>query len=181
MAKINPLMIAPPVIFAALAAVFYFGMMNGGGNSPLPSTFIGKPAPEVTEATLGDYPGITPETLAAGEVTIVNFWASWCPPCRAEHPKLLELSAQGINLVGVNFNDRSADALDYLAEHENPFAAIAYDPKGRTSFDWGVSAPPETFILGADGTVLYKFIGPLVGDDYDQRFAPELEKALANN
>jgi len=177
MAKINPLMIAPPVIFAALAVMFYVGMFTGSGRD-LPSTFIGKPAPAVTQATLGDYPGVTADSLK-GEVTIVNFWASWCPPCRAEHPKLLELAAQGINIVGINFNDREADALKYLADEDNPFSAIAYDPNGRTSFDWGVSAPPETFILDADGVVVFKFIGPLVGDDYYQRFAPELEKALA--
>ena len=177
MARINPLMVAPPVIFAALAVMFYVGMFTGSGRD-LPSTFIGKPAPLVTEAKLGDYPGVTKSSLQ-GEVTIVNFWASWCPPCRAEHPTLLELSAQGINIVGINFNDRETDALKYLADEENPFSAIAYDPNGRTSFDWGVSAPPETFILDKNGNVLFKFIGPLIGDDYDQRFAPELAKALA--
>lgn len=176
MARLNPLMLAPPLIFAALAVMFYVGMFTGSGRD-LPSTFIGKPAPAVTEATLGDYPGVT-QAAMQGQVTIVNFWASWCPPCRAEHPKLLELSAQGINIVGINFNDREADALKYLADKDNPFAAIAYDPNGRTSFDWGVSAPPETFILDKNGVVVFKFIGPLVGDDYDQRFAPELAKAL---
>ena len=176
MARLNPLMLAPPLIFAALAVMFYVGMFTGSGRD-LPSTFIGKPAPAVTEATLGDYPGGT-QAAMQGQVTIVNFWASWCPPCRAEHPKLLELSAQGINIVGINFNDREADALKYLADEDNPFAAIAYDPNGRTSFDWGVSAPPETFILDKNGVVVFKFIGPLVGDDYDQRFAPELAKAL---
>lgn len=178
MPKINPLMIAPPLIFAALAVMFYVGMFTGSG-SDLPSTFIGKPAPPVTEDALGDYPNVTADTLVGHKVTIVNFWASWCPPCRAEHPTLLELAEQGIHIVGINFNDRAPDALGYLEEDGNPFAAIAYDPTGRTSFDWGVSAPPETFILDENGTVVYKFIGPLVGDDYDQRFAPELEKALS--
>lgn len=178
MARLNLLMLAPPVIFAGLAAVFYIGMFNSAGD--LPSTFIGKPAPAMTSEALADYPPVTPEDLASGQVTIVNFWASWCPPCRAEHPKLIELAARGdIHMVGVNFNDRADDALEYLAEATNPFDVIAYDPKGRTSFDWGVSAPPETFILDGDGTVVFKFIGPLVGDDYDQRFAPELAKALA--
>ena len=74
---------------------------------------------------------------------------------------------------------READALGFLAEEGNPFAKISYDPKGKTRLDWGVTAPPETFIVGGDGTVLYKFIGPLVGDDYMQRFRPELDKALA--
>jgi cytochrome c biogenesis protein CcmG, thiol:disulfide interchange protein DsbE len=169
-------MIAPPAIFAALAAMFYLGVANSSGRD-LPSTFIGKPTPPVTEALLGDYPGVTAASLT-GEVTLVNFWASWCPPCRAEHPVLLELAGQGIRIVGINFNDREADALKYLSDDGNPFVAIAFDPNGRTSFDWGVSAPPETFIVDESGIIVFKFTGPLVGDDYDQRFAPELAKAL---
>jgi len=177
MRKISPLMMAPLLIFAALAIMFYIGNFSDNGGN-LRSTFIGKPAPIVTEDALGDYPNVTAETLKGHKVTMVNFWASWCPPCRAEHPKLLELAAQGIHIVGINFNDRSVDALKYLGKDGNPFAAIAFDPTGRTSFDWGVSAPPETFLLDENGTVLFKFIGPLIGDDYDQRFAPELAKAL---
>ena len=177
MARLNPLMIAPPAVFVGLAALFFFGMRDG--SDELPSTFLGKPAPPVTEETLGEYTGVTDGTLATGEVTVVNFWASWCPPCRAEHPTLHEMQHDGIHLVGINFNDRAGDALRYLSNEGNPFDEIAFDPKGRTSFDWGVTAPPETFILDGEGTVLFKYIGPLVGDDYKQRFIPELEKALA--
>jgi cytochrome c biogenesis protein CcmG/thiol:disulfide interchange protein DsbE len=109
----------------------------------------------------------------------VNFWASWCPPCRAEHPRLLELAKSGVPIIGVNFNDREKDALVYLENEGSPFVAVPFDPEGRSAFDWGVSAPPETFILGPDGTVLFRFIGPLVGSDYEQRFVPAFEKARA--
>lgn len=177
MPKLNPLMMAPPLIFAALAAMFYFGLRDDSGDDAA-STFIGQPAPAITDQALADYPNVRPETLNAAQVTLVNFWASWCPPCRAEHPTLLALAADGIPIIGVNFNDREGDAVKYLTDDGNPFAAVAFDPNGRTSFDWGVSAPPETFILDADGTILFKFIGPLVGDDYRQRFLPELDKAL---
>ena len=82
-------------------------------------------------------------------------------------------------IIGVNFKDRDTPAVKYLNEDGNPFRAVAFDPQGRTAIDWGVTAPPETFILNAEGTVLFRFAGPLVGSDYEQRFLPELEKALA--
>ncbi|MEQ8294325.1 MAG: DsbE family thiol:disulfide interchange protein [Roseovarius sp.] len=177
MAKVSPLMIAPPVIFAALAALFYFGMQRENPDD-LPSTFIGREAPPVPEAHLEGRRNFTDADLREGQVTVVNFWASWCPPCRAEHPTLHRLAEEGIQLYGINFKDEAGQANTYLDDDGNPFLGVAFDPKGRTAIDWGVTAPPETFIIGGDGTVLYKFIGPLVGSDYEQRFRPELEKAL---
>ena len=178
MAKVSPLMIAPPVIFAGFVLLAGIGMFRDNPDE-LRSTLIGKPAPAITEIALDGFTGVTPEDLVRGEVTLVNFWASWCPPCHAEHPKLLEMQAEGMPIIGVNFKDKSGPASGYLQEDGNPFLAVAYDPKGRTAIDWGVSAPPETFILDAEGTVLFRFAGPLVGSDYEQRFLPELEKALA--
>lgn len=178
MAKISPLMIVPPVIFAGFVALAGIGMFRDNPDE-LRSTLIGKPAPAVTEVALEGFNGVTPEDLVRGEVTLVNFWASWCPPCHAEHPKLLEMQAEGMPIVGVNFKDKTGPASGYLQKDGNPFVAVAYDPQGRTAIDWGVSAPPETFILDAEGTVLFRFAGPLVGSDYEQRFLPELEKALA--
>ncbi|SFR10927.1 DsbE family thiol:disulfide interchange protein [Poseidonocella sedimentorum] len=177
--RISPLTLLPPAIFAGLAAMFYIGMQREDP-SALPSMFVGAEAPALTEATLPGYPGFPAAALRAGEVTVINFWASWCPPCRAEHPTLLRLADQGIALYGVNFKDTSDQAVAYLRDASNPFRGIAFDPAGRTAIDWGVTAPPETFIVGPDGTVLYRFIGPLVGSDYEQRFLPELEKALAS-
>lgn len=177
MAKVSPLMVLPPVLFAGLAALFYFGMLRDNPND-LPSTFIGRQAPAVPEGVL---PGRDPfgnDDLRTGEVTVVNFWASWCPPCRAEHPTLHALTEEGVTLYGVNFKDDADNANRYLTNDGNPFQGIAFDPRGRTAMDWGVAAPPETFIIAGDGTVLFKFAGPLVGSDYEQRFRPELEKAL---
>lgn len=173
---VKPLMFLPPLAFGALALLFWVGLETN--DEGLPSVFIDKAAPPVLELALPGVPQLTPELLQSGGVKIVNFWASWCPPCRAEHPTLVALAAEGIPVYGVNMMDREADALAFLAEAGNPFAAVAADPKGRMRLDWGVTAPPETFILGADGTVLFKFIGPLIGSDYEQRFRPELEKAL---
>ena len=177
MAKISPLMAAPPLIFAAIGLLFFLGL-GREGKDDLESMFEGKPAPAMTDAALTGYDPITPEMLAGGEVTLVNFWASWCPPCRAEHPVLLKMKEDGLRLVGVNFKDQEGNATRYLEDDGNPFMAVAFDPAGRTAIDWGVTAPPETFILDGDGTVLFKYVGPLVGSDYEQRFLPKLNEAL---
>ncbi|QJF51545.1 DsbE family thiol:disulfide interchange protein [Roseobacter ponti] len=179
MAKISPLMIAPPLIFAGFVVLAGIGMFTTDSQN-LPSALIGQPAPPVTETALADFTPVTAEAMATGQVTLVNFWASWCPPCRAEHPKLLEMQAGGMPIIGVNFRDKEGPATSYLTDDGNPFAAVAFDPEGRTAIDWGVTAPPETFILDADGNILFRFAGPLVGSDFEQRFLPQLEKALGN-
>ncbi|KIN64138.1 Periplasmic protein thiol:disulfide oxidoreductase, DsbE subfamily protein [Sulfitobacter noctilucicola] len=177
MAKFRPMMIAPPLIFVAFVALAAVGMFRDDPDG-LPSTLVGRTAPAVPVEVLEGYPGVTPDMLASGEVTLVNFWASWCPPCRAEHPKLLEMEAEGLSIIGVNIRDTQANAGKYLREDDNPFSGVAFDPKGRASIDWGVTAPPETFILDGDGTVLFRYAGPLVGSDYEQRFLPALNDAL---
>jgi len=177
-AKLSPMMIAPPLIFAAFVALAAVGMYRDDPEG-LPSTLVGQQAPAMPEATLPGYPQATDDMLRRGEVSLVNFWASWCPPCRAEHPKLLEMQAEGMNIIGVNFKDTEKNATTYLEDEASPFAGVGFDPQGRVAIDWGVTAPPETFIVGGDGTVLFRFAGPLVGSDYEQRFLPALRKALS--
>ena len=171
-------MFLPPLIFAGLAATFYIGMHRGNPDD-LPSTRIGQMAPPLPKTALADFPLLTAADLATGKITLVNFWASWCPPCRAEHPVLKQMAADGIRVVGVNFKDSAEDASAYLAKDGNPFLALAFDPKGRSAIDWGVTAPPETFIIDGNGTVLLRFTGPLVGSYYEQVFVPALKAALA--
>ncbi|KIN66736.1 Thiol:disulfide interchange protein [Sulfitobacter donghicola DSW-25 = KCTC 12864 = JCM 14565] len=166
-------MIAPPLIFAAFVGLAAVGMFRDDPDG-LPSTLVGQAAPNIPEKGLADFPQATADMLATGEVTLVNFWASWCPPCRAEHPKLLEMQADGMNIVGINFKDTARAATKYLIDDDNPFSGVAFDPEGRTAIDWGVTAPPETFILDGDGTILFRFAGPLIGSDYEQRFLPAL-------
>ena len=177
MAKVSPLMILPPVLFAALAGMFAASMWQGNSGD-LPSTFIGQQAPGLPEEAVSGTVQLTDADLRSGEVTIVNFWASWCPPCRAEHPKLLELADQGYRVAGVNFRDQQDQAAAYLNDHHDPFFATGFDLRGRVAIDWGVTAPPETFIIDGDGTVLFRFVGPLVGSDYEQRFLPALLDAV---
>ncbi|WP_235933306.1 DsbE family thiol:disulfide interchange protein [Paragemmobacter ruber] len=172
------LMALPPVLFLGLAGLFYVGMQRENPDD-LPSVFIDREAPAVPAQALPGIPGLTAADLRTGEVTVVNFWASWCPPCRAEHPVLLEMAARGIRVAGVNMMDDEGAALKYLEEEGNPFFAVGFDPRGRDRVEWGVTAPPETFIVRGDGTVAFRFIGPLVGTDYEARFVPALEAALA--
>ncbi len=172
------LMVLPPVLFAGLAAIFYVGMYRDNPGE-LRSVLLGREAPVLPTTGLPGLPLLTDADLRAGEVTVLNFWASWCPPCRAEHPVLLDMAERGIRVAGVNMMDDDAKAVAYLAEDGNPFLGVATDPNGRNRVEWGVTAPPETFILAGDGTVLFRFVGPLVGTDYEKRFVPELEKALA--
>lgn len=174
------LMALPPVLFLALAAAFWVGMQRNDPNA-LPSVFIGRQAPAVPDVGLGDTPVLTAADLRSGQVTVVNFWASWCPPCRAEHPMLKKMAADGIRVAGINMMDREGDAKKYLADEGNPFFAMGFDPKGRDRIEWGVTAPPETFIVLGDGTVAFRFAGPLVGSDFEQRFLPELQKALGRD
>ena len=177
MAKVSPLMIAPPLIFAALAVMFYVGMNRDDPNA-LPSAFIEEQAPALPIEGLSGFAQLKDDDLRSGEITIVNFWASWCPPCRAEHPTLLGMAKDGVRVAGVNFKDSEADAIEYLNDEGNPFLGISFDPTGRFALDWGIAAPPETFIVDGDGKILYKFIGPLVGSHYEQKFLPELKSAL---
>lgn len=172
------LMVLPPVLFAGLAGLFYAGMHRSNPGE-LQSVFVGRSAPAVPATVLPGIPGLTDAELRSGKVTVVNFWATWCPPCRAEHPVLKQMAEDGVRVAGVNIRDDDAKAVAYLAEEGNPFFAVASDPAMRGAIDWGVTAPPETFIVGGDGTVLFRFVGPLVGTDYQTRFLPELEKALA--
>lgn len=178
MARLSPILAVPPLIFAGLAAMFLWGM-DRDDPTAIPSTLVGAEAPPVPATTLAGAEPLTDADLRTGKVSIVNFWASWCPPCRAEHPTLQALAAEGIPVLGVDLKDPAPAAQRFLAEHGSPFAGVATDPQGRAALDWGVTAPPETFILDGQGRVLYRFAGPLVREDYTGRFRPELDRALA--
>lgn len=177
MAKISPLLALPPLIFVGLAAMFMWGMQRDDPNA-LPSALVGREAPSVGSDTLPGKTQLTDAMLREPGVKIVNFWASWCPPCRAEHPTLTELSKE-MPVYGVDLKDPEGAAQSFLSEQGDPYRALATDPRGRVAIDWGVTAPPETFIIDGAGRILYRHAGPLVREDFTRRFLPELEKARA--
>ena len=170
----------PLGIFLALAVVFFFRI--GGDHTVVPSALIGKPAPQIALPALegAKVGGFDPSSLK-GNVTLVNVWASWCAPCRVEHPLLTQLSKdKRIRVVGINYKDQPANAVRFLTQLGNPFAAIGTDGDGRAAIEWGVYGVPETFIVGRDGTIRYKLVGPITPENL-ARVRAEIEKALAAN
>jgi len=165
----------PLLAFAALAAIFAKGLFSGDA-SKVPSALIGKPAPAITLAPLDGLlrdgqpvPSFAMADLARGKATIVNVFASWCAPCRVEHPFLVAMAdaatvKQGrVALVGLNYKDESETARRFLGALGNPFSAVGVDRQGRGAIDWGVYGVPETFLIGPDGRIVDKHVGPLDG------------------
>lgn len=172
----KPMMILPPLIFVALAALFLFGLNREGGDA-LQSTREGGPVPALT---VTDFPGaesFTVETLKDGEVKLVNFFASWCAPCRVEHPQLIKLKAEGVPIYGVNYKDSPAKALGFLDELGDPYRALVQDAKGRTGLDWGLYGVPETFVIDGDGIVVKRFAGPITVQILDNIIRPAMAEA----
>ncbi|WP_417269639.1 DsbE family thiol:disulfide interchange protein [Celeribacter sp.] len=179
MAKISPLMVVPPVLFAVLAGLFIFGMGRDDARR-LPTAQAGKDAPSIASITpLGDLPPLTDELLDAEGVKLVNYWASWCAPCRAEHPQLEAMSAEGITIYGINYKDEAPAARGFLDEMGNPYAAIGQDEPGRTALEWGVYGVPETYVIDGKGRIAYRFAGPITVEVLDKYIRPEIAKAAA--
>lgn len=173
--KANPLLLLPPLIFAGFAAIAWFGLTRDNPDE-LPSALIGGAAPSLARVTpLRSDPPPSDADLRAGEPTLVNFWASWCGPCRAEHPLLTEIAALGTPVIGVNYKDAPDNALGFLAELGDPYASIGADESGRTGLDWGIYGVPETFVISPTGDVLLRHPGPLTRDIVERRIMPLLE------
>jgi len=177
----------PVFIFAALALVFYKGLSDGDTSRKLPSVLIGKPVPEfdlgpVQGLLVNDkpVPGFKVADLKKGQVTIVNFWASWCVPCRQEHPQLIELGKmQGFQLTGVNYKNKPEEAARFLRQLGSPYAAIGSDFSGRVGIEWGVVGLPETYIVDGKGIIRYKFIGPISKKALKDDFLPKVREIMA--
>lgn len=179
MARVSPLVVLPPVIFAALAVTFYVGMQREDPDA-LPSALAGKTAPAMRVEPLGDLPAFDRDTLNTGDVKLVNFWASWCAPCRVEHPNLQMLADEGVVIYGVNYKDDPAKAEGFLRELGDPYTAVAADESGRTGLDWGLYGVPETFVLDADGTVILRFAGPVTQRILAEKIRPAIAEAAAD-
>lgn len=175
MAKVSPLMLLPPLVFAGLAAMFYFGMQREDPDG-LPSAREGGMAPPVVLTALQDRDMFTDETLRDGEVKIVNYWASWCAPCRAEHPLLEALAGEGIPIYGINYKDSPENAVAFLEELGDPYTAIGAD-EGRTALDWGLYGVPETYVLDGEGKIILRFAGPVTARSLEETIRPALARA----
>lgn len=173
----------PLVIFAALAVVFWSQLNSGRDISEIPSALIGTKAPALDLPPLegSSLPALTDASIK-GKLALVNVFASWCVPCRQEHPWLTELAKDGrVTVVGINYKDKNENALRFLGELGNPYTAIGVDPNGKAAIDWGVYGIPESYLVGPDGTILYKKTGPFDEASVKQGLLPAIEKALAVN
>lgn len=173
----------PVLVFLVLAGFFAYRLVliqKGDAPNMIPSVMIDKPAPSFDlPPLLADLPGLKNADLQ-GKVTLVNFFSSWCIPCRAEHPYLLELASKHrVNLVGVNYKDKPEDATAWLARLGNPYSAIGADRNGRVGIDFGVYGVPESYLIDRQGRIRYKQVGPFTPEDIEKKLLPlvaEVEK-----
>jgi cytochrome c biogenesis protein CcmG/thiol:disulfide interchange protein DsbE len=171
----------PLLIFLGLAGLFLSQLLSGRDVSEVPSALIGQPAPQTNLPPLegSNLPGLDSKSFA-GKVTLVNVFASWCAPCREEHPVLLALAQdKRFVMAALNYKDQPENARRFLGDLGNPFQAIGVDEAGRTAIDWGVYGVPETFVIGKDGKIAYKHVGPLTPETARTLLLPQIDKALA--
>lgn len=169
----NPFLVLPLVIFAGFAGIAYWGMQRTDSQS-VPSAMIGSHPPKISlEPLAGQVPFVASD-LASGQVALVNFWASWCGPCRAEHPTLVDLAERGVPIFGVNYRDAPEKAQAFLAELGTPYDFGGADPQAKMALDWGVYGLPETFVLAPDGQILARVAGPLTQRNLEARVLPVL-------
>ena len=181
----RPWLMALPLLgFVALAGLFLL-RLHGDDPSKIPSALIGRPAPQTALPALEglvsngtQVPGLDPAAFK-GKVSVVNVWASWCVPCHDEAPLLTELAKdKRLQLVGINYKDGADNARRFLGRYGNPFGIVGVDGNGRASIEWGVYGVPETFVVGREGTIVYKLVGPVTPENIDTKLKAEIDKAL---
>ena len=171
------LYLVPLLLFALVAGYFLWGLASDRNPNLVPSALIDKPAPAFDLPPLDGLgrPGLATADLQNGGVALVNFFASWCLPCRAEHPLLMDLAESGVRVLGIDFRDSPEDARRWLGQSGNPYERIGVDERGRTSIDFGVSGVPETFVIDREGRIRYQHIGPLMARDIEDKILPLIE------
>ena len=144
--------------------------MAKNNSDNMPSAYIGKKPPPLILDPLGKLPRVTEEDLQSmdgKQIRLINFWSSWCPPCRAEHPQLDKISSMhNVKIIGVNYKDKEVSALNFLTKYGNPFSKLGADPIGRNALEWGVYGVPETFVMDQKGHIIYRHPGPITKDIY---------------
>ena len=179
------LLALPLIVFLGLAGLLLL-RLYGGDPSRIPSALIGRPAPQTPLPALEgltkdgtQVPGLDPAVFK-GKVSVVNVWASWCVPCHDEAPLLTDLGKdKRFQIIGINYKDSPDNARRFLGRYGNPFGIVGVDGNGRASIEWGVYGVPETFVVGREGKIVYKLVGPVTADNVTTVLKAEIEKALA--
>ena len=171
--KVNFFKLFPLLIFFLLILLAFIALQKYDRES-LTSVLIGKSPPPLVLENLGNYDLVSKKDLDSikdNKIRLVNFWASWCPPCRVEHPQLERLSElENVELYGVNYKDKKNSALNFLKEYGNPFLKIGTDQSGRNAIEWGVYGVPETFAIDQEGRVLFRHAGPITKEIMKTKF-----------
>jgi cytochrome c biogenesis protein CcmG/thiol:disulfide interchange protein DsbE len=173
----------PFAAFIGLVVLFVFGLNPKRDIHELPSPLIGKPAPQFSLSLVNDPASSVSNVSLKGQVYVLNVWGTWCPECRVEHPALLAISQQKVvPIIGIDWSidhdvAERQKANQWLQQLGNPYNAVAFDQDGRTVIDWGVTAAPETFLIDAQGRIIYKFISPVTEEVWQREFLPRIAAA----
>lgn len=176
MTKKRLLFFAPALVFLGIAVFLAIGLFKDP--SELPSALLDKPVPAFELPPLAGRAmptGLATDDLK-GEVTLVNVFASWCVPCRVEHPHITQLADEGVKVHAINYKDQPQAAVDWLQRLGDPYAAVGADVDGRVAIEWGVYGVPETFVVDADGTIVHKHVGPIQERDLENTIRPLLRR-----
>lgn len=161
--------------FALLLAVLAVGLVRAPQKSILPSPLIGKPVPQFTLPNLFDNTQPLSSASLKGHWSLVNVWGTWCVECRAEHEVLLQIKQEArVPIIGIDWKDQNEDALTWLEQLGNPYERVGTDQDGRVAIDWGVYGAPESFLINPAGTVVYKHIGAMTSQVWQQEFLPRV-------
>lgn len=171
----------PLVIALAIGGFFFWGLAADRDPKGIPSVLISQPAPEFDLPPIPEFdvPGLKTADLATGgPPVLVNVFASWCVPCKAEHAVLTRLVREkGVVLYGINYKDKAEDARNWLGDLGNPYARIGWDISGRAGIEWGISGVPESFVVRGDGTVVFRYVGPMLGKEAQDKLMAALREA----
>ena len=169
------LFLAPVAGFVVVLVVFFAGL--GRDPSRLPTVYMDKPLPAfaVPSVRPGDV-GLSNADLKSGEPVLLNVFASWCGPCRVEHPVFMRLKAEGVPIHGLNWKDQPGEGLRWLAAFGDPYARVGDDPTGRTGIELGVAGVPETFVIDKHGRVRYRHVGAVTSEVWREKIEPLMAK-----
>ena len=163
-------LIVPSVVFFFIVAIFFYLLIIDRKPSEIPSILIKKKVPSFETSSLLEEKNFISLNEFGGEVTVVNFFASWCVPCRAEHSYIKRLSNEGIKIIGINYKDDPKKAIQWLKELGNPYSNVAIDSNGSIAIDWGVYGIPETFIVNKKNIIQHRHVGPITKKEYNKFF-----------
>lgn len=168
----------PIVFFIAMIGLLLYGLSDGRDPNAVPSALVNRPLPVFSEPDLFDASRMISSEQLKGGITLVNVWGTWCPPCHAEHPYLVEISERetDITFVGVNYRDDTEEARAFLDERGNPFKFNLADVDGSLGIDFGVAGAPETFLIDASGTIRYRHVGMIDNKVWAETFEPLIEQ-----